>query len=76
MTDELARAVDRMQRSRAARSAREAERWLTARANTVPTGGALEAGARVFDTVTGQEGTIIGANRQNVIHYSANGRND
>lgn len=67
MNPEIALVVDRLQRSRAARDARDTAR-LSPRAGGAAAGTrALEVGARVFDLVTGQEGEVIGGTRENLI---------
>jgi hypothetical protein len=63
----IALAVDRLQRSRAARDAREAEQWPLAGHGHASTNRALEVGARVFDLVTGQEGEVIYGTRENFV---------
>jgi len=73
MTPELARALERHRQNRNARR----EQHKSARASRASSASALRgelaAGDRVFDTVTGQEGTIIHATNQNIIHSATNG---
>lgn len=75
MNPELARTVERLGQRRAARDARESDQWPVAAHGTASTNRALEAGARVFDRVTGQEGTIVGRTRQDFIVQPADERN-
>lgn len=70
MNPELAIVADRVRQRRAARDAREADQWPIAAHGTASTNRALEAGARVFDTVTGQEGEIVGRTREDFIIQS------
>lgn len=75
MTPEIARALDRMQRSREFIATRMSE-ILVRGAGTAATGTrALEVGARVFDLVTGQEATVVGSTRQDVLVPAPDERN-
>jgi hypothetical protein len=64
---ELDRVLERVRQNRTAR----ADSLTVARvARTTDAGNALEPhpiGARVFDLVTGQEGSVVGTTRENVI---------
>ena len=66
-SSELDRVLERVRQNRAAR----ANSLTAARAaRTADAGGALEPhpiGARVFDLVTGQEGSVVGSTRENII---------
>jgi hypothetical protein len=67
MNAELALTVDRVERSRAARDAREAGRTPTTVKGAGGRTRALDIGARVFDLVTGQEGEVVYGTRENFI---------
>lgn len=67
MTDELARVLERQRQIRAARlgTARSANGQPT----TTPhaQNGTIAAGTRVFDTVSGEEGSVVHGARENII---------
>lgn len=75
MNHEIALAVDRVGRSRAAANQRLFDRFPIRHTAGATTHGALEVGARVFDLVTGQEGKVIGGTRENFIVPAAQRRN-
>ena len=75
MNPEIALAVDRVGRSRAAANQRLFDRFPTRHAAGATPTGALEVGARVFDLVTGQEGEVIGGSRENFIVPAPERRN-
>lgn len=67
MNPAIALTAARVQRSRAARDARDAMRLTPRPAAATNTNRALEAGARVFDLVTGQEGQVVYGTRENFV---------
>lgn len=74
MADELDRVLERVRQNRSAR-ARETRTMTTDATSRAPAAVATEtAGARVFDTVTGQEGIVVGSTRENVIVPAAERR--
>jgi len=75
MNSDIARAVDRVQRSRDARNARDEDRLIASSRAGVTPQRAPEVGARVFDLVTGQEGEIVGRTRQDIHIPAPNQRN-
>ena len=75
MEPSIAITVDRLQRSRAARDAREADRLSPVQGDGAARTRALEVGARVFDLVTGQEGEVIYGTRENFIVPAPERRN-
>jgi len=75
MDQPIAVTVDRLQRSRAARDAREADRLSPGEGTAAARTRALEVGARVFDLVTGQEGEVIYGTRENFVVPAPERRN-
>lgn len=65
--DGLQRIRERLQQNRAARSAVIDAAVLSARQNQRLSAGTPVAGDRVFDTVTGQEGTVVHGARENIL---------
>lgn len=63
--------VDRVERSRAARAARENVAAVGGRAAATSTTNALPIGARVFDRVTGLEGEVVYGTRESVVVKAA-----
>lgn len=70
MNPDIALAVDRVGRSRAAAKQRLFDRFPTRNTAGATTSGALEAGARVFDPVTGLEGEVVYGTRENIISHT------
>lgn len=67
MNPELAIVADRVRQRRAAHDARELQRLPPEHSSAATSARALQAGARVFDLVTGQEGEIVGRSREDFI---------
>ena len=65
--DELRRIGVRLAQLRQARSTELAAAITAARSTASTLGGSLGVGAVVFDTVSGQEGVVIGGTRANVV---------
>jgi hypothetical protein len=67
MNDALDRSLERLVQLRAAQRARMQSAIADAVKASAPRVGPHHTGARVFDTVTGQEGEVIGRTRENVL---------
>ena len=67
MADELSRFLERLRQKRTATRAQLCAATAPRRAESRIDGGTFRAGGRVFDTVTGEEGEVLGGTRENVI---------
>jgi hypothetical protein len=75
----IARLLDRGRQNRAARQAAIAARRAPADSGDAFGAAGIVQGTRVFDRVTGQEGTVIGGTRENLVVSAperADGGND
>lgn len=67
MTPELARILERTRQIRASRTRTRGEAVAAGPEKSPAQNGTLTAGARVVDTVTGEEGIVVHATRENII---------
>lgn len=67
MSDGLDRVLEQTRQQRDRRARAVSERLEQATAKTSALDGPLTVGARVFDTVTGEEGEVVHVARENII---------
>ncbi len=67
MSDELRKFGERLRQNRAARARELTAAGAPATRPEDRIGATHAPGARVFDTITGEEGEVIGATRENII---------
>lgn len=76
MTPELARVLERVRQTRAARAADVGARTAVPSAAAGALGQRFAVGARAFDLVTGWEGEVIGSGSENVLVPAPQQSND